>query len=82
MNEENHPDPDTLWFHRRWQAWAGFIFSLISMLTGAFLANHNQEAYEAARALFTAGVWAGLAPVAFYFGNSAVEGLAKIKRRV
>ena len=72
--DQTHPNPERWWRHRRWMAWLGLGFSLISWLVGitASIMMPNVAA-EAIHPLATGGLWAGLIPMGSYVGNCAVS---------
>ena len=73
--EDQHPNPEKWWRHRRWQAWASLagIFGLALAAVLGWVPEHNVP-------LAQTGMWVLAGIVAVYSGGaSVVDAMARVK---
>lgn len=72
-----HPNPQTLWTHRRWHAYLSLL-GLFLLLIAAVLMPPEQ--IDAASPLLTSLAYVFAAVLLLYAGASTVEDVARIRR--
>lgn len=70
LTDQDNPNPERLWRHRRWMAWIGMGFSALAWAVGIAMSYADpSNAPGAIHPLTTAAMWGGLVPMGAYVGN-------------